>query len=191
MLLLRSCRGTGEGATSNILWSYGHTTIPRHLRDVFVTEYGVADLRGKSDEDCVQAMLAISDARYLDGLVAQAKKAGKLAADFAVPERWRGNTPERLALALKPFRERGLFPALPFGSDFDPDELRLLPALGWLKRRSATVGGKLDLLRRSLAVPSATPETGRLLARLGLDNPRGLRERLLRRLVQAAMGAVR
>ncbi len=28
--------------TSNLVWNYGHTTIPRHLRDVVVTEYGVA-----------------------------------------------------------------------------------------------------------------------------------------------------
>ena len=49
VLLLRSSRVGAAGARSNILWNYGHTTIPRHLRDVFVTEYGIADLRGKSD----------------------------------------------------------------------------------------------------------------------------------------------
>ena len=38
---------SGRKAQSNIRWSYGHQTIPRHLRDVFVTEYGVADVRGK------------------------------------------------------------------------------------------------------------------------------------------------
>ena len=32
---------------SNIVWEYAHSTIPRHLRDVVVTEYGIADLRGK------------------------------------------------------------------------------------------------------------------------------------------------
>src|SRR3954465_14673343 len=37
----------GRAPSSNIRWSYAHQTIPRHLRDVFVTEYGVADLRGK------------------------------------------------------------------------------------------------------------------------------------------------
>ena len=40
-------RGNGR-TTSNIVWSYGHTTIPRHLRDIVVTEYGVADLREHS-----------------------------------------------------------------------------------------------------------------------------------------------
>ena len=41
-----SWRDSAEGPQSNIRWSYGHTTIPRHLRDMVVTEYGVADLRG-------------------------------------------------------------------------------------------------------------------------------------------------
>ena len=43
------------GVESNIRWSYGHETIPRHLRDIIVTEYGVADLRGKSDADVIAA----------------------------------------------------------------------------------------------------------------------------------------
>ena len=127
VLLLRSRRVGAAGGRSNILWSYGHTTIPRHLRDLFVTEYGVADLRGKSDEDCVVAMLAITDARFLDGLVAQAKRAGKLRATFSVPDRWRQNTPARLLEALRPFQARGLFADFPFGSDFTAEERRLCP----------------------------------------------------------------
>ena len=51
---------------SNIRWAYGHQTIPRHLRDVTVTEYGVADLRGKSDADVIAAMLAVTDSRFQD-----------------------------------------------------------------------------------------------------------------------------
>ena len=37
--------------TSNIVWNYAHITIPRHLRDIVVTEYGVADLRGRTDQE--------------------------------------------------------------------------------------------------------------------------------------------
>ena len=66
-------------AQSNIRWDYGHTTIPRHLRDIVVTEYGVADLRGKSDRDVIAAMLAITDSRFQDELMRQAKDAGKTA----------------------------------------------------------------------------------------------------------------
>jgi hypothetical protein len=189
ILLLRSHRGDGAQATSNILWSYGHVTIPRHLRDVFVTEYGVADLRGKSDEECVTAMLAITDSRFLDTLVGQAKRAGKLATDFAVPARWRENTPEHLATRLEPWRRRGLFPALPFGSDFDAIELRLLPALQWLKQASASRGGRLKLLWRSVVAARSRAQDAAPLARLGLTRPGTWNERLLKRAVQVALAA--
>jgi hypothetical protein len=45
---LNSTHESNGRTTSNIVWSYGHTTSPRHLRDIVVTEYGVADLRGHS-----------------------------------------------------------------------------------------------------------------------------------------------
>src|ERR1700743_3582371 len=54
----------GKRTQSNIRWRYGHETIPRHLRDIFVTEYGIADVRGKSDGDVIAAMLAIADTRF-------------------------------------------------------------------------------------------------------------------------------
>src|SRR5260221_6113001 len=68
----------GEGPQSNIRWHYGHETIPRHLRDVFVTEYGVADVRGKSDADVIAAMLQVTDSRFQAELARVAKDAGKL-----------------------------------------------------------------------------------------------------------------
>ena len=58
ILALEATRQAGAKAQSNIRWNYGHETIPRHLRDVFVTEYGVADVRGKSDAETIAAMLA-------------------------------------------------------------------------------------------------------------------------------------
>lgn len=187
VLLLRASRGSGAAARSSILWNYGHTTIPRHLRDVYVTEYGVADLRGKSDEDCVKAMLAISDARFIDGLAAQARAAGKLAPAFTVPDEWRRNTPERLAAALAPFARRGLFDAFPFGTDFTPVELQLAGALRWLKQRSAGWGGRLDLLRRALLAGAAGPAETGALARMDLAAPRTAGQRWLRRLVLAGL----
>jgi acyl-CoA hydrolase len=191
VLLLRSRRVGASGARSTILWNYGHTTIPRHLRDVFVTEYGIADLRGKSDEDCVLAMLAITDARFLDGLVAQAKRAGKLRATFTVPDRWRQNTPARLQEALRPFQARGLFADFPFGSDFTAEERRLVPALQWLKRRSAGTAAKAALLGRALLADRAAPEDEGALRRMGLALPHGMGERLLRRFVALGLAATR
>ena len=191
VLLLRSCRGGAAGTRSNILWSYGHTTIPRHLRDVFVTEYGIADLRGKSDQDCVLAMLAITDARFLDGLVAQAKRAGKLRTTLSVPDRWRQNTPARLHDALRAFQARGLFAAFPFGSDFNAEEQRLLPALQWLRRRSGGAAARAVLVGRALLADRALPEDEAALSRMGLTPPNGIGARVLRRLMALGLAAAR
>jgi acyl-CoA hydrolase len=60
ILALRSTREKNSKIASNILWNYGNTTIPRHLRDIVVTEYGVADLRGLSDQDSIAAVLNIA-----------------------------------------------------------------------------------------------------------------------------------
>ena len=106
-LLLRSTRSKGTKVESNIRWNYGHTTIPRHLRDIYVTEYGIADLRGRSDEACIRAMLAIADARFQDELADVARRAGKLARDFRIPDAWRRNTPRDLATRMEPFASRG------------------------------------------------------------------------------------
>jgi len=182
ILLLRATRGKGARAASNIRFAYGHTTIPRHLRDVFVTEYGVADLRGLSDEACVEAMLSIADARFVDGLAAEAKRAGKLRADFRVPEAWRAHTPEGLARALEPMRRRGLLAPFPFGSDFTEVEQQLLPALGWLRD-----AGRGALVRAVVAPGRVVAGETEALERMGLAGPGSWRERLERRLVQAAL----
>jgi acyl-CoA hydrolase len=185
ILMLRAARSQHGDVASNILWNYGHTTIPRHLRDIYVTEYGTADLRGKSDEDCILAMLAISDARFIDQLASHAKRNGKLRRDFAIPDHWRQNTPARLLAALAPHRER--FVPFPFGSDFSAEELGLLPALQRLQRISA---GKMQLaafLLSSIWKGRARPEDQPLLRRLGLAKPQGSHERLLRRLVVCAL----
>jgi hypothetical protein len=64
IIMLPATRAASGKLTSNIRWNYGHTTIPRHLRDIVVTEYGIADLRGKSDRDVIAAMLAVTDSRF-------------------------------------------------------------------------------------------------------------------------------
>ena len=79
ILALRSTREKHGKVTSNILWNYGHTTIPRHLRDIVVTEYGIADLRGRTDQDVIAALLNIADSRFQDALKREAQAAGKLA----------------------------------------------------------------------------------------------------------------
>lgn len=186
-LLLRATRKGKSGVETNIRWNYGHTTIPRHLRDIVITEYGVADLRGKSDSECIVAMLAISDARFIDALAAEAKSHGKLAADFKIPDVWRRHRPENLSEALASLRRKGTLPIFPFGSDFTDVEQRLLPALEWLKSSSASWKGRWQLLK-AISRPGE-PAAGEpaILERMGLDAPSALGDRLQRRLLQAAL----
>jgi hypothetical protein len=190
LLTLEATRFAGRKVQSNIRWSYGHETIPRHLRDVFVTEYGIADVRGKSDEQVIAAMLAIADSRFQDELARQAKDAGKLPKGFEIPSAHRENFPERIAAALKPAREAGLLPSFPFGSDFTEVEQRLIPALQLLQAAQRTPAQLPRLLFEGLT-RTPTAADGQCLARLGLDRPRTLAERFYRALVSAALARSR
>ena len=186
ILALDATRQGRAKTQSNIRWIYGHETIPRHLRDVFVTEYGVADLRGKSDADVIAAMLSIADSRVQDELARAAKDTGKLPKGYQIPAACRENLPERVARALKPAREAGLLPSFPFGSDFTDVEQRLIPALQTLQDAQHTPLRLAGLLWQGLArTPDAAAE--QCLARLGLDRPKTLTERLYRALVGAAL----
>ncbi|WP_426688790.1 acetyl-CoA hydrolase/transferase C-terminal domain-containing protein [Rhodanobacter ginsengiterrae] len=187
VLLLRATRSSRGGIESNIRWNYGETTIPRHLRDIIITEYGIADLRGKSDSECIEAMLSITDARFLDALCAEAKAHGKLAAEFVIPEGWRLHRPRHLRKLLAPFQQHGLLPKFPFGSDFSEVEQRLLPALEWLKHASGSWRGKLGLLLAACRPGEAAPGEAEALARMGLIEPLSRVDRLQRRLLQVAL----
>jgi hypothetical protein len=175
VLALEATRQSGRKAQSNIRWSYGHETIPRHLRDVFVTEYGVADVRGKSDADMIAAMLQVSDSRFQSELMRQAKDAGKLPRSYEIPAAHRENYPERIGAALRPARDAGLPPSFSFGSDFTDVEQRLIPPL--------QLAG---LLWQGMRHPPDAADR-ECLARLGLDKPTHFAERAYRALVTAAL----
>jgi hypothetical protein len=190
ILAVEATRQAGAKTQSNIRWAYGHQTIPRHLRDIFVTEYGVADVRGKSDADVIAAMLGIADSRFQAELARQAKDAGKLPKGFEIPAVHRDNHPQRIADALKPAREAGLLPRFPFGSDFTDVEQRLIPALQLLQDAQRTPMRLPGLLWQGFTrAPDAADRE--CLARLGLDTPKTLAERAYRALVSAALARSR
>jgi acyl-CoA hydrolase len=185
IIVLRATRTAKRRTSSTILWNYGYTTIPRHLRDVVVTEYGIADLRGKTDRDVIAAMLAIADSRFQDELLRRAKDAGKIEKSFELPAAYRDNTPERIARALAPAREQGLLPPFPFGSDFTAAEERLIPALGLL--RTAPPFRLAGLLARGFFASAPAKDVHECLARMGLAHPSGVSERIAAALLHAAL----
>ncbi|TNE46097.1 MAG: acetyl-CoA hydrolase [Deltaproteobacteria bacterium] len=187
ILNLRSTRTSKGKVHSNIIWNYGHITIPRHLRDIYVTEYGVAFVRGKTDGEIIEELIKITDSRFQDDLVQKAKAAGKLSADYKVPEQYRANLPHVLLERMKPLKEQGLFPAFPLGCDFTEEELALGKALKALKAQMSTTSGRLSTLFGAFAPLGDTGPFAHLLKRMDLENPKNFKERLYRRLLVAQL----
>ena len=188
-LMLRARRGHGRHATANVRWNYGHVTIPRHLRDIVITEHGIADLRGRSDGECVLAMAAIAHADDQKPLLDAARNVGKLEPGFSPPAAWARNTRRALATRLAPLRQAGVLPDYPMGSDFTPEEQRLAAALAWLASRTGTLAGRVLTVAAALAGEQAGDEAA--LQRMGLQTPRGLDERLQARLLRHALAKTR
>lgn len=185
ILLLRSWRESGGEVSSNIVWEYGHCTIPRHLRDIVVTEYGIADLRGKTDAAVIEALLNICDSRFQPGLIEQAQNVGKLPKHFRLDPRFADNSPQRLQAIQA--RHSNLFPEYPLGCDFTAEERDLLRALNWLKSKFKLTE-ILELGKAALDAPEPS-EFPVHLERMQLTKPEGLKEDLFQRLLLAGLKA--
>ena len=181
ILMLRSWRRDKAGrVVSNIVWRYGHTTIPRFLRDIYVTEYGIADVRGMPDAEIIKRMLAITDSRFQAKLLADAQRAGKIEADYQIPAAFRNNTPEALARRLASYRREGTLPDYPFGTDFTPEDLVAVKALSRLKACKASRWSMLRTIVRGF-FRQADPV---VLRRLGLESAATFEEYVLRLLIR-------
>ena len=183
ILTLRSTRERNSKVTSNILWNYGSSTIPRHLRDVVVTEYGVADLRGLTDQDSIAAMLNIADSRFQDGLMRAAQAAGKLRRDHQIPDLHRNNTPRALHERFILPRARGLFSEFPFGTDLTREEIVLAKALRRLKERTAGGWPRIKALAGAVTLRGIPAEARPYLERMSLAAPKTRQEWLWQRLL--------
>lgn len=188
ILMVRAVRERGSEVSSNIVWNYGHVTIPRHLRDIVITEYGIADLRGKSDAEVIAALLNVADSRFQYQLMTTAKQAGKLPRDYVIPQQHRHNTPERLTQQLRPYRRQGLMPDFPFGTELQTEEVVLARALKKLQSRLAARHlPRLPGLNewKSLLRPPASARP--YLQRMGLEAPRSWKERAMQKTVLYAL----
>jgi acyl-CoA hydrolase len=187
ILCVRAARTQHGRVTSNIVWSHGNETIPRHLRDIVVSEYGIADLRGRTDEQCIAALLNIADSRFQEALLARAQAAGKIRADYRIPDSFRNNLPQRLADALRAHRQIGFFSEYPFGTDLTSEEAALVRALKFLQSATGSSWARFVTAARALAPGSPTGPHAAALERMGLARPRGPREWLQRRLIAFAL----
>jgi len=185
VLMFRATHGEGTREVSSVHWHYGNQTIPRHLRDVAITEYGVADLRDRSDGECVQAMLQLTDARFQQPIIEAAKRAFKLHDDFVLPPDRTPNTPDKLAERLGEAHRSGLLPDYPLGSDFTEVEQRLVRALVWLKANTA---GKLATIRLLASALLSKPKRDEeAMQRMGFTTTSGFSEWVEARLLGHAL----
>lgn len=178
VLMIRASRFDGSKAVSNIVSHYGACTIPRHLRDIVITEYGIADLRSKTDEEVASALINIADSRFQPELLAQAKTAGKLSADYQVPPAFCNNHPHVISANVARARAKGMMPAYPFGCDFTEAELDAAKCL--------KAAADLSLTQKIVAIINGGDETelaSRILSVLGLNEPLGFKDKLIKRLI--------
>jgi len=183
ILKLRSTRYDGKKLQSNIMWNYGHITIPRHLRDLIVTEYGIADLRGKADKDIIKELLKISDSRFQAELLGIAKKYKKVEKNWQIPKEFCQNYPESISTKLKPYKDKGFFDKFPFGTDFTDEEIILGGALKKLKKATAKKPRAIGILLSNLfAVPSSKGQE-KYLERMNLLKPKGFKEKFFQKLL--------
>jgi len=180
VMMLRATHDNKDGLKSSIVWNYGHVTIPRHLRDIVVTEYGVADLRGQPDGEVIQRLIAVADSRFQGDLVREAKAHGKLPSGYEVPERYRHNLPAALDDKLHPWAEAGLLPDFPFGTDLTDDELHIVRALKKLKHASTHPMELVEMTLRSLWEGKEAPRV--YLERLGLADAHSFKDLFVKRL---------
>ena len=183
VLCIRSTRGHGRQLQSNVVPFYGYTTIPKHLRDVIVTEYGVADLRGQSDSQVIKRLISIADSRFQDSLLEFAKNHGKLPRDYRVPFESRNNTPERLQQILAPYQSNGMLPAYPFGTDLTDQELALAASLRKIKALSEEPGHFIATAVKALLHKSDENAARPFLERVHLDHPETTKEFLMQQLL--------
>lgn len=180
LMLLRSTHENKAGLMSSIVWNYGNVTIPRHLRDIVITEYGVADLRGQVDSEVVKRLIAVADSRFQDDLLKEAKQHGKLERDYELPEHQRHNFPQVLQAKLEPWVQARLLPDFPFGTDLTEDELRMVRAMKKVKHATEHPAELLTMAVKSLWQGKEAPQA--YLERLGLSEAHSFKDLLVRRL---------
>ena len=183
ILCIRSTRGSGKQLKSNVVPFYGHITIPKHLRDVIVTEYGVADLRGQSDSEIIKRLINITDSRFQLDLLEFAKNHGKLESDYQIPVHARQNLPDRLEQALSPLVDKGLLPSYPFGTDLTPQELALAASLRKIKSLSEEPGQFISAAFKALLHRGDEEAARPFLERIHLEHPETTRDFLIQQLL--------
>jgi len=183
IITMRATRTQKGKLSSNIVFNYGHVTVPRHMRDILVTEYGIAFLRGKTDQEIIIELLKVADSRFQNELMEQAVQAGKLSTDYKLPDEFKNNLPENHEKVLNEHKKNGIFPKFPFGTDLTEEEIIIGGALKRLK--SQMESGPVNILKLMLQAILTSPQPSQLelLNCMGLAQTKTIKERLYQKLI--------
>lgn len=182
----RSTRIHQNKTISNIIWDYTNATLPRHLRDIIITEYGIADCRGKTEIELIKSILNITDSKFQTTLLNKAKKAGKMIKYYEIPDCFKQNNPEKNISILKRFQKQGFFKKYPFGSDFTLEEQHLEQALLYLKNTPRLM--LLYFIAQSFFIKEKTYK--KYLDRMSLSNPKNLKEYFYKKILIYALSKI-
>ncbi len=187
IMMIRSTRGSGKNVKSNIVYNYGHCSVPKYLRDIVVTEYGIAHIRGLSESQIAKELLNIADSRFQPQLLDEAKKYGKIEPGYEIPEKYRNNFPEKIDAFIKPYQAQGYFKQFPFGTDVMPDEAVLAGSLRGLKayKEAKPVNTIFKLLTEM--VKPVPKKAAPYLKRMDLEKPANFGERFQQKTVIVAV----
>ena len=193
VLCVRSTRRKDGKLTSNIVTSYGHTTIPRHLRDIAITEYGIADLRGRTD-----ARMRRRDAQHrrlaLPGRAAARRRSAPTRSMRVIAFRTSTGTTrrERLEAGLRrAARARDCSPSIPSAPISRARKSIWRARCAGSRTTPAGLRPRLRHDRARVARRGRAPTDRGYLARLQLGAPANFSERLTAKLVGLALRATR
>ncbi|HOP62650.1 MAG TPA: acetyl-CoA hydrolase/transferase C-terminal domain-containing protein [Spirochaetota bacterium] len=187
IMAIRATRGSGKNTRSNIILKYGHCTVPKYWRDIVVTEYGIAHLRGLSEEQVTEELIKIADSRFQDDLIRQAKKHGRINEDWVLPEEYRNNYPEKVEAFIKKHQAEGYFKQFPYGTDITPEEVVLGGALKGFKSSIESKPVSTILKLGAEFLRSVPEKAAPYLKRMDLEKPANFRERFQQKTVLVAL----
>lgn len=182
ILNCHSTRHTKQGVTSNIIWEYPNVTVPRHLRDIVITDYGIADCRAKTDSEIIHALLNITDSRFQNQLLNKAKKFGKISQHYQIPKQFQQNLPEKFAAIIKDLQSKGYCKPYPFGTELTAVEILLKNTLFYLK--NSTKPKLLFLIFLALISFKSDKKYHPYLSRMQLEKPKTIIEFTYKKLLK-------
>ena len=148
-----------------------------------VTEFGIADLRGKTDQEIIHRLLDITDSRFQQALLKTAQENGKIVSDYRISAAFEQNRAEEISAKLRKYKQQGLFKSFPFGTDLTDEEIFIGKALKVLKRKKQNRLQLITTIIKAFLIPADQKPYQKYLKRMKLDKTSNFEEKLYQKLL--------